>query len=93
MGIKFYKGPPYEYKKEERCHNKPVNQIKYNIDGTLLVSVGNDCKIVLIDGEDSIVCERENAHELSILGVDWIDKGTFVTASADCTLRIWNDKI
>jgi WD40 repeat protein len=53
--------------------------------------VSSDKKIVLFDGLTfDMIKEKQNCHERGIMGMDWIDEKTFVTVSADKTIKVWN---
>lgn len=49
--IKYYDGPPYKFAGSKKTHTNFVNELKYCPDGSLIVSVSSDRKIVLYDGK------------------------------------------
>lgn len=68
--------------------------VAFSPDGTNLVSVGADAKIVLYDGktgETKGSLGSENGHKGSIFAVGW-DKGSsrIATASADQSVKLWD---
>lgn len=89
----FFNGPPFKFNKSIRGnHTNSVRDVKFSPDGKWLVSVGSDRTIVLYDGSTGdFVNKIENAHEGGIFGVSWFsDLATFVTASADNSLKRWS---
>lgn len=90
--LKFYQGPPYKFvKSSPKLHSNFINAIKYSPSGAYFISVSSDKKMVLFDGSTfEMMKEKQNCHERSIMGVDWIDDKAFVTVSADKAIKVWN---
>ena len=49
--MKFYDGPPYKFAGSKKSHTNFINELKYNSNGSLVVSVSSDRKIVLYEGK------------------------------------------
>jgi len=91
--LKCYDGPPYSFVKSDKSHTNFINQLKYSPKGTFILSGGADRKLVLYEGKSyEKLAEKENTHNGSIFGLDWIDEEHFVTVSSDKLLKIWNTK-
>lgn len=91
----FYTGPPFKHGHFNDVHNKEIWCAKYSPDGTKLVSVGSDKKIVLYDpreGTEAGVLEGvENAHTASIMGCCWSPDSTkLLTVGLDKTAKLWD---
>ena len=90
----FLHGAPFKYNTSVRGqHQKFVYATAFSPDGALLVSVGQDRRIVLYDGKTGEVQKQigEGEHTGSIFGVSWAsDSNRFVTCSADQTVKVWD---
>lgn len=89
----FFNGPPFKFNKSNRgYHSNSVRSVKFSPDGKWLVSVGSDRAIVLYDGNTGEAVKKlEDAHDGGIFGVSWsADLASFVTSSADNSLKRWN---
>lgn len=86
----FFNGPPFKFDKSVRgYHTNSIQGVRFLPDGAYLVSVGSDRQIVLYDGKTGEHLKSTSGHQGGIYGVSW--KGnTFVTASADNTIKEWN---
>lgn len=88
----FFNGPPFKFNKSLRGHHtNSVRAVRFSPDGKWLVSVGSDRTIVLYDGSTGEFLNKiEAAHDGGIFDVSWFaDLGSFVTCSADNTLKKW----
>ena len=93
LELKCYEGPPYNFVKSDKSHSGFINHIRYSPKGTYIVSGGADRKLVLYDGKTyERLGEKENAHNGSIFGLDWVDDEHFVTVSSDKLIKFWNTK-
>ncbi len=91
-GLVFYQGPPFKFAQSVRGkHTNFVRDVKFSPSGGHVVSVGADRSIVLYEGKTGQF-ERQisNAHDGGIFAVDWCDEKSFVTCSADSTVRLWS---
>lgn len=89
----FFNGPPFKFNKSLRGHHtNSVRAVKFSPDGKWLVSVGSDRIIVLYDGSTGEFLNKiEGAHDGGIFDVSWFtDLTSFVTCSADNTLKKWD---
>lgn len=93
----FYHGAPFKFNSipGRGSHANFVYGVAFSPDGSQLVSVGGDRKILLYDGKTGEVKgqigEAECGHKGSIFGVSWAkDSRKFATASADRTVKIWD---
>jgi WD repeat-containing protein 1 (actin-interacting protein 1) len=93
----FYHGAPFKFNSipGRGNHTNFVYGVAFSPDGSQLVSVGGDRKILLYDGKTGDVKgqvgQGDTAHKGSIFGVSWAkDSKRFATASADRTVRIWD---
>ncbi|KAK8483394.1 hypothetical protein V6N13_090491 [Hibiscus sabdariffa] len=91
--VNFYEGPPFKFKLSHREHSNFVNCIRFSPDGTKLISVSSDKKIITYDaktGETKGTFPSEDGHTGSIYAVSWSgDSKHVITVSADKTAKIW----
>ncbi|KAG7804405.1 hypothetical protein KL944_000151 [Ogataea haglerorum] len=89
-GMVFLQGPPFKFAQSVRGHHSNfVRDVKFSKDGSYAVSVGSDRLIVVYDGKTGdFVRKIEGVHSAGIFGVDWIDENTFVTCSADGSIKL-----
>ncbi|GEQ70272.1 hypothetical protein JCM33374_g3948 [Metschnikowia sp. JCM 33374] len=88
----FFTGPPFKFDKSSRTHHtNAARAVKFSPDGKWLVSVGSDRTIVVYDGKTGDFIDKvEQAHAGGISAVSWFaDSASFVTASADNSLKRW----
>ncbi|OMO88087.1 hypothetical protein COLO4_20464 [Corchorus olitorius] len=92
--VNFYEGPPFKFKLSHREHSNFVNCIRFSPDGSKLISVGSDKKLIMYDaktGETIGELSNEDGHTGSIYAVSWSDDSKHVlTVSADKTAKIWD---
>ena len=93
--VLFNKGPPFSRVVDgsvaEQEHVRgSVNSIRYNRDGTKIVSVGTDKSVIFYDGKAmELLHKMMNVHTHSIYMCDWNSDGKFVvTSSADGTVKL-----
>ncbi|ODV83769.1 hypothetical protein CANARDRAFT_9332 [[Candida] arabinofermentans NRRL YB-2248] len=91
-GLVFMNGPPFKFAQSVRGHHKNfVRDVKFSKDGNYIVSVGADRMIVLYDGKTGdFIKQFSDSHDAGIFSVDWYDESSFVTGSADSTVKLWN---
>ncbi|KAK9457460.1 WD40-repeat-containing domain protein [Dipodascopsis uninucleata] len=95
MSMVFYHGPPFRFSKAIRGeHSNFAQDIAFSSDGSYLVSVGADRKIVVYDGrEGDAITSLKDAHAGSILcvtsGKTADDMPVFATAAADGRVKLW----
>ncbi|CRK44998.1 hypothetical protein BN1723_019613, partial [Verticillium longisporum] len=84
---------PFKFNsKHADLHTNFVYGTAFSPDGNHLVTVGADRRIQLYDGKtgEPKVQISDGEHKGSILAVSWAkDSQTFVTASADGTVKLW----
>ncbi|OCH86494.1 WD40 repeat-like protein [Obba rivulosa] len=91
--ITFHQGAPYKYDKTIKTHTKFVQDVRYAPSGDIFASVGTDAKIFLYDGKtgDTLAEVTDSPHSGSIFACSWgSDSKSFVTSSADCTVKLWD---
>ena len=67
-----------------------VNGMDYSEEAKVLLIVTGDKRIIAYSGEsDEMICEKAAAHTKGIYDVRWITTETFMTCSADNTLKLW----
>ncbi|CAL9730446.1 actin-interacting protein 1 [Monosporozyma unispora] len=96
--VVFYTGPPFKFSTSDQLHhdqNKFIRDVKFQPgDGKVLVSVGSDRKINVFDGVSGEFIKTIEDPEETISGglfaLDWLNNDTFVTASADSIVRVWD---
>jgi len=75
------------------AHTKSVNGVAINCLDTLIVTVSDDCQVVLWN-KDGILIEKMKDHTNSVRSVAFHpnEPDQFATASWDCTIKIWNKR-
>jgi len=93
LGINWFEGPPFKWAHGiSGEHSRFPNQVRFNPQGDLWISVGQD-KIGVIGSADSgqKLGRLADAHTGGIYGVSWNASGNQVlTASGDRTCKIWD---
>ncbi|GME70461.1 unnamed protein product [Ambrosiozyma monospora] len=89
-GLVFMQGPPFRFNQSIRGHhNNFVRDVRYSKNGEYIVSVGADRTAVLYEGKTGEFLKKfENVHDAGIFSVDWYDEKSFVTSSADSTVKL-----
>jgi WD40 repeat protein len=78
------------------CHERgSVNGLRYNRQGTVLVSVGTDGSVIFYEGKTMALIKRvEKVHESSVFGCAWNMTGEYVlTCGADGFVRLVDGRI
>lgn len=96
--VVFYQGPPFKFTASDRSHHdqgKFVRDVQFSPGaGEYAVTVGYDRKIVCFDGKTGefvkYIEDAEEPIQGGLFAVSWVDNTTFVTASADYTVRLWS---
>lgn len=91
-GLVFLQGPPFKFAKSVRGHHSNfVRDVKFSPDGDKIVAAGADRSITVYDGKsgDHLTIVKD-AHDGGIFGVDWYDDKSFVTCSADSSVKLWD---
>ncbi|KAF8889596.1 WD40 repeat-like protein [Infundibulicybe gibba] len=90
--IVFHQGPPYKFDKSIRTHTKFVQDVRYAPSGDHFASVGSDAKVFVYDGKTGdTLGEMSNPHTGSVMACSWSpDSKSLVSASADCTVKLWD---
>ncbi|KAF7316478.1 WD-REPEATS-REGION domain-containing protein [Mycena indigotica] len=91
--IIFHQGTPYKYDKTIRTHTKFVQDVRYAPSGDHFTSVGSDSRIFLYDGKtgETIAEFTDSPHTGSVMACSWSpDSKSFITSSADCTVKLWD---
>lgn len=96
--VVFYTGPPFKFSTSDQLHHdqgKFIRDVKFQPgDGKVLISVGSDRKINVFDGVSGEFIKSIEDPEEPINGgffaLDWLNNDTFVTASADSVIRVWD---
>jgi WD40 repeat protein len=87
----FFSGIPFKLIGNNKNHKGAVHCIRISPDYSTIVSVSQDKSIQIIKAEDeSVLHTIENAHKGSILSCAWFENETFVTGSADGTIKVWD---
>ncbi|KAJ1628448.1 WD40-repeat-containing domain protein [Pavlovales sp. CCMP2436] len=92
--INWYEGPPFKYNTTMREHTRYPNCVRFSPDGTQLVSVGSDMKIVTYDsvsGAKVADISCDDMHTGAIFSCAWSpDSKLLLTASADKSVKLWS---
>jgi len=92
--VGFFKGPPYKFALMAAEHSNFVQCVRYSHDGKLLVSVGSDTQIQLVDAETGAgkgSLPGAANHTGSIFGVSFSpDSKSLLTVAADKTAKLWD---
>jgi len=92
--VNWFEGPPFKYKSMRKDHTRFVNCVRFNPQGTLLVSVGQDKIGYFYDGktgEKTHQLKEENGHQGGIYAASWNAEGNkLLTASGDKTAKVWD---
>jgi WD40 repeat protein len=93
--VYFHEGPPFKRTVgdtiNETCHERgAVHSLRYNIDGSLLASVGTDGNVCFYDGKTmTLINKLMKVHKTSIYSCCWDRSGIFLlTCGADGYVRL-----
>ena len=93
----FYHGAPFKFNSMpgRGNHSNYVYGVAFSPDGSQVISVGADRKMLLYDGKTGEfkgqIGGSDMGHKGSILGVSWArDSKKVATASADRTVKTWD---
>jgi WD40 repeat protein len=97
MAVNWFEGPPFKFKRGlDAGHQRFVNCVRFNADGSRFISVGSDKRGVVFEGKDGgktgeLAGEKDGGHTGGIYAVSWNKAGDKVlTASADKTAKIFD---
>eukprot|EP00013_Stygamoeba_regulata_P012926 CAMPEP_0177678464 /NCGR_PEP_ID=MMETSP0447-20121125/29021_1 /TAXON_ID=0 /ORGANISM="Stygamoeba regulata, Strain BSH-02190019" /LENGTH=602 /DNA_ID=CAMNT_0019187465 /DNA_START=146 /DNA_END=1954 /DNA_ORIENTATION=+ len=93
--VNWFEGPPFKFKTSFKEHTRWVNCVRFNKQGTLLASVGQDKLGFFYDGKTGeskgALSTGKDGHKGGIYACSWNDAGTqLLTASGDKTCKIWD---
>ena len=93
--VHFHAGPHFQRvigeDVAEKCHERgSVNGLRYNKDGSVLVSIGTDGSVIFYEGKGMSLIKRiEKVHSSSVFGCAWNRTGEYVlTCGADGYARL-----
>ncbi|KAH3665844.1 hypothetical protein OGAPHI_004032 [Ogataea philodendri] len=91
-GLVFLQGPPFKFAQSVRGHHTNfVRDVKFSKDGAHAISVGADRAIVVYDGKTGdFIRKLDGVHSAGIFSIDWIDNESFITSSADASIKLTN---
>lgn len=91
-GLVFLTGPPFKFSRSVRGkHTNFVRDVKFSPTGDFIVTAGADRAIALYEGKTGEFIKLiPHAHDGGIFALDWYDNDTFVTCSADATVKRWS---
>ncbi|KAJ2784417.1 hypothetical protein H4R18_001127 [Coemansia javaensis] len=69
----------------------PIIAMRWNRDGSGLLSAYLDGTIVLWDTQAGQKRREYRAHSGCVLDVDWLDSSTFASCGNDRTIKVWHD--
>ncbi|CAG8683644.1 6320_t:CDS:10 [Funneliformis caledonium] len=95
--VVFFHGPPFKQKLTIKDHTAFVQGVEFSPDGSNLVTVGSDKKVILYDGDtgekriDLSEVVGKESHKGGIFAVSWSpDSKQLLTSSGDKTVKIWD---
>jgi WD40 repeat protein len=90
MQVNFYHGPPFKFNKSLSDHTRFVQCVRYSSDGAHFISCSSDGQIILYDGTSGDKKGNFTGHSGGVFSVSWGSPKSFVSASADKTVKFWD---
>jgi WD40 repeat protein len=93
--VNFYQGPPFKFSHSNKDHQRYVNCVRFNPEGTFFAAASSDKTVSLFDGKTGekvgTLDNSENGHTGSVYSVAWSPDGKkLLTGAADKTVKMWD---